>query len=111
MGDKVYSVANITSISTQEIPRPGAGCPVALIAAGCVLGFAIRGCGLHALLILGGVPLAFGILWLVGAMGTPPQCVVRIASASAEQEALRRADREFVERVAAAIKQAIRLRG
>jgi len=113
MGDKTYSMANVTSVGTEEVEKPSIGCPVALIVVGCIIGFiaiSLNASGL-TIAILGGVPLAIGILLLMAFKGAPPEYAIRIASASAEQEVLRSADRAFVERVSGAIVEAIKLRG
>ena len=111
---KTYSLANITSVSTEYIehPKPGVGCQVILVIIGGIMmiaGFASDDgavAGIIGLLIVG-----IGIAWIATRKQPPTEYVLKFASASSEQEALRSTDYEMVTTIATAVKQAIVARG
>jgi len=113
LGGTTYSTANITSVSKRVNPAK-TGCAVALIIFGviCVLS-AFAGFGESASaglggLVVAGLILAGGILWH---RSLKPDFIVVFASASGESKALTSKDEALIDRVVAAVNEAIVARG
>jgi ribosomal protein S27E len=96
---KSYAMAQITSVEAVEIP-PNTKAAVALIVCGAIL--AIPTCGLALILLIVGI-IVYGT--------ARPYYAVCVASASGEAHALIGPDPEPIDRVVAAINQAIVERG
>jgi len=119
-GGKTFATANVTSVSTEVVqpPKQSAGCQTLLIVAG-VLGalFSLvvmqhgAGTGLLLLLLIGGAPIALGVWWLTKLKPPLPTHVINISSASGEVEGMRSTDRQLIEHITGAIKDAIVARG
>ena len=113
-GGKTYATANITSVTT-EVEEPEAGCAQGLMGCGgfvALVGLILMcsgeaGGGFVVLLLAAGV-IVGGVHWR---KSLRPQYVLKIASAAGEVEGMRSPDRELVESVNTAIRQAISVRG
>ena len=105
------------STGVIEHERPKTGCQWSLMLLGGIgalgalgsLGSS-TGAALLGLLICGGL-CALGVYWLINTKAPPPDCVLKIASATTEEEGMRSPNRDLIERVAAAINDAIVARG
>jgi hypothetical protein len=111
--DKTYSISNITSVVAGQKPGNGMpGCAVmvvgVLIAAG-VFEFRDPMVGSNLLLELISALVITTGFWLL--LTVKPVYVVKIGSASGEKDALVSADRQYIQRVVAAINEAIIKRG
>lgn len=119
-GGKTFATANITSVWNEVIQpeKPSTGGPVKVIAAGCLGAlFGLIGMGGSALggfmilLLFGAAPIALGILWLRSIRQPEPWHVIKIGSASGEQEGMRATDRRVIAEITEAINKAIVARG
>jgi Family of unknown function (DUF6232) len=108
-----YSTANITSVS-KRIRQPKSGCAVALVVLGALFmlgglaGFSEDFATGMAGVVFASLILGPGILWL---RSLRPTYLVIFASASGEHEALGSPDEALIDRVVAAVNQAIIARG
>ena len=113
IGGQTYATANITAVSSKTIPPSKRGAIVLIIigAIFAMIGFgsfsASVGAGI-VLLIIAGIFLAGGILWL---RSLKPTYTVMVGSAGGEKEALSSKDGEIIDGVVAAINDAIIARG
>ena len=119
-GGKTFATANITSV-WNEVEEPkvpskmGMGC---LIACGCITGFlglvftaeSLHG-GLLVMLLFGAGPVALGILGMRRINKAQRWHIIRIGSASWEQEGMRSTDAQLIAQVTEAINKAIVARG
>jgi hypothetical protein len=115
VGSRTYSMANVSSVAVHTIPRPWP-LPLLLLLVGAV---GAMWCGIMALNAPNDrEPRVLSVaLGIVGALGllllllVRPKYAVRITAAGGESNALISHDRYFIERVVAALNQAIVHRG
>jgi hypothetical protein len=111
MGGRTFAMANVTAVSMGTGRNPRQGCASALLAIGGVIAFT----GLLAIGKGGGGWLVVGLVMFVAACmwwnTLKPVYTVDISSASGESRALQSYDREKIEPIVAAIKQAMIDRG
>jgi hypothetical protein len=102
-----YSMANISSVRTEETSPKRAGAIWTII-----IGVILFSIGLSAdvvgLTIFGVIILLLGILWVWKASG---EYHIMITSASGEASALKSKDKEYIDKVAQAMNEAIIYRG
>jgi hypothetical protein len=107
VSDKMYAMANITSVKIEEI-RPNYSGPILTGVVGsvfCVLGFTIR---VWIDVTLGVLLLVAGIVW---GMLLKRKYNLQISSASGESSALMDRDKAYVQKLVQAIHEAIIHRG
>jgi len=102
-----YSMSNIASIRTVEVPpkRIGAIWTIIIGLGLSIIGFSVD---FSTLTIIGVVILLLGILWIWKASG---EYHIMITSSSGEASALKSKDKEYIARIAQAINEAIISRG
>jgi hypothetical protein len=104
---KTYAMTNVTSVSLGEIPGN--------MTCGCM----VMALGIFLVLVAMAVQTAVGWVIALAALGigawmaqvAKPSYVVRVGSASAESNALVSFDKAYIERIVAAVSQAITERG
>ncbi|MFC2012646.1 DUF6232 family protein [Chloroflexota bacterium] len=104
-GDTTYSMANISSLRTEEIP-PKMGCQIYVILTGLAVSF--MGLIHWAFIIFGILILLIGLLWARSISG---EYHIVITSAAGEKSALQSKDKEYIDRIERAINEAIISRG
>ena len=109
IGGKSYAMANITSVSVARKPAEKVGCVVALGVVGLLLSFSLGAEGLQFMGVFGLLMLLISIVALVNVLRA--KYVLRLGSASGEQEALVSGDETHLQGMASAIRQAIDGRG
>jgi cadmium resistance protein CadD (predicted permease) len=105
--DKIYAMANITSVSTKKIAPKYHGVALLILVAALffVIGELLGSGGMAG---FGLVPLLGGIAW---ATLLKPQYDLRISSSGHESSVLERKDQAYVDKLVGAIQQAMVHRG
>ena len=106
---KSYAMANVTSVSVERKPAEKVGCLVAVGVVGLFLSFSLAAEGLRTMGVFGLLMLLICIVGLVNVLRA--KYVLRLGSASGEQEALVSGDEAHLRGMATAIRQAIDDRG
>jgi Family of unknown function (DUF6232) len=113
LGDRTFAMANITAVSMGTRTNPRHGCAFVLFA----IGFVIVVTGLAEIsiskggegwLLLGLIIVGVVVVWWIT---LKPFYTVNISSASGESRAMQSHNKEDIEHIVAAIKQAIIERG
>ncbi|MFZ1219805.1 MAG: DUF6232 family protein [Chthoniobacterales bacterium] len=104
-GGTTYALRNVSSVKMTTTPAKK-GCAVALIIVGLIWGFAIIGSkgGALGAIVLGGACVAGGILWLRAAKD---DYHVAITSNAGEVKAFTSKDRSYIEKLVAAVNEAM----
>ena len=107
LGDKTFAMSNVTSVAVGT-ETPSLTPSLVLVAIGVVAGICVAtqdqvvGIILGALFLISGIAVGFA---------SKPTHIVKLGSASGEQKALTSTDRAYIEKVVAALNQAIVDRG
>jgi len=102
-----YSMANIASIRTAQVPPKRAGA-IWTIIIGLALSIIGISANISAMTIIGIVVLLLGILWFWKASS---EYHIMITSASGEASALKSRDKDYISKIAQAMNEAIINRG
>jgi hypothetical protein len=103
IGNKTYSMANISSVSTK-VEKPSLFGPILFIAIGILLffgGLSQRSAGAG---IVGAIIAALGYFWY---RGSKPMSHLRIASSSGESTPLKSINQQWINGIAQAINEAM----
>lgn len=104
---KTYAMANITSVSVFTEPARRNGCGVALIVLGALFCLFLFYKETLSVGVMGVLAIIFGLML----RGTREKFFVRLTSSSGEANVLESHDRGYIERVVAAVNEAIVNRG